>query len=69
MKVQKLTYTRIFMGLSQFVCGGVWGVGDSSVVVKYFPYLYLLDTLFQVMQVSDASWKSLISGLTQGFHS
>jgi hypothetical protein len=38
---------------------GVW------VVVKYFLYQCLLGTLFQIMQVTNASWKSLISGLAQ----
>jgi hypothetical protein len=53
----------IFMELSHtvdvFVCGG------ACVVVKFFLNLCLLDTLFQIMQVSKASWKSLISHLAQ----
>jgi hypothetical protein len=46
-----------------FVCGG------ACVVLKYFLYQCLLDALFQIMQVSDASWKSLILRLAQGCYS
>jgi hypothetical protein len=40
-----------------FVCVGEW------VVVNSFLFQFLLGTLFQIMQGSNASWKSLISGL------
>jgi hypothetical protein len=33
----------------------------AGVVSKYFLFLCLLNALFQIMQVSNASWKSLIS--------
>jgi hypothetical protein len=34
----------------------------SGVVSKYFLFLCLLNALFQIMQGSNVSWKSLISG-------
>jgi hypothetical protein len=58
----------IFMGHSSavgvFVCGWVRGR-----FVNYFLYQCLLSTLFQIMQVSNTSWKSLISGLAQRCYS
>jgi hypothetical protein len=49
----------IFMELSHtvrdFVCGA------TSVVSKYFLFLCLLNSLFQIMQVNNASWTSQIS--------
>jgi hypothetical protein len=64
MKAQKFTYTRILIkelshSVQVFVCVG------ACVVIKYFLYQCLLGTLFQIMEVSNASWKSLISGLAQ----
>jgi hypothetical protein len=51
----------IFMGHSHavdvFVCVSTW------VDVNYFLYQCLFGTLFQIMQGSNASWKSLILGL------
>jgi hypothetical protein len=40
--------------VSVFVCVA------SGVVSKYFLFLGLLNALFQIMQVTNASWKSLI---------
>jgi hypothetical protein len=58
----------IFMGHSHSlgvfvsVCGHVDGC-------KIFPISMSAGTLFQIMQVSNASWKSLISGLPQHCYS
>jgi hypothetical protein len=40
---------------------GVFVCVAAGVVSKYFPFLCLLNALFLIMQVSNASWKSLIS--------
>jgi hypothetical protein len=40
---------------------GVFLCVVAGVVYKYFPFLCLLNALFQIMQVSNAFQKSLIS--------
>jgi hypothetical protein len=42
-----------------FVCEGAW------VAVKYFRDPCLVGTLFQIMQVRNASWKSVISSFAE----
>jgi hypothetical protein len=49
----------MFMELSHTV--GVFVCVAASVVSKYFLFLCLLNALFQIMQVGNASWKSLIA--------
>jgi hypothetical protein len=49
----------MFMELSHTV--GVFVCVATGVVSKYFLFLSLLNALFQIMQVSSASQKSLIS--------
>jgi hypothetical protein len=39
---------------------GVFVCVAADVVSKYFLFLCLLNALFQIMQVTNASWKSLI---------
>jgi hypothetical protein len=49
----------MFMELIHTV--GIFVFVSSSVLSKYFLFLCLLNPLFQVMQVCNACWKSLIS--------
>jgi hypothetical protein len=49
----------IFMELSHTV--GIFVCEAAGVVSKYFLFLCLLNALSQIMQVSNTSWKSLIS--------
>jgi hypothetical protein len=46
-----------------FACGGVW------VVVKYFLDQCLLNTVLQIKQVRNASWKTVILGFPQCYYS
>jgi hypothetical protein len=46
-----------------FVCGGSW------VAVKYFLDQSVLDTVFHITQVRNASWKSVILGFGQRCYS
>jgi hypothetical protein len=58
MKAQKFTNTRkITIHGTQPLCGCVCVCMGAWVVVKYVLYQCLLGTLFQIMQVSNASRK------------
>jgi hypothetical protein len=61
MKVHTFTDTRILnIHGTKSQCGVFVCVADG-VVSKYFLFLCLLNAMFQIMQVTNASCKSLIS--------
>jgi hypothetical protein len=69
MTAQKLTYPKIVnIHWSQPLCECVY-VWGRMCGLTYFLYQFPLDTLFQIMPVRHASWKSIISGFSSRCYS